>query len=58
MLMDYDNELLFDYQRVGEATTLFPLAYLIDTDGIIANIYVNSEPSVEELLAAINKLLP
>jgi hypothetical protein len=58
MIMDYDNELLFDYQQVGNSKVLFPLAYLVDATGIITNIYVDEEPPLDELLATIEALLP
>ena len=58
MLMDADDQLIYDYQRPGEAEVLFPLAYLIDADGIIQNIYVNAEPELEVLLEIIQSLLP
>lgn len=58
MLIDYDNELLYEYQRVGDSTVVFPLAYLVDADGIIANIYVDTEPALNDLLETIEAILP
>ena len=58
MLMDFDDQIIHDYQRPGEAEVLFPLAYLVAPDGIIANIYVNEEPELQNFLETIEALLP
>ena len=57
MLMDFDDQILHNYARPGEAEVLFPLAYLIDAGGIIQGVYME-EPQLGELLETIEALLP
>ncbi len=57
MVIDYDNVLLHQYARVGTAAPLFPLAYLIDKGGNIAEIYTTEEPPLDELSARVGELL-
>ncbi|MEC8023325.1 MAG: hypothetical protein VX223_05285 [Myxococcota bacterium] len=55
--MDFDDQILHNYARPGEAEVLFPLAYLIDAGGIIQGVYME-EPQLGELLETIEALLP
>ncbi len=56
-VVDYDNRLLNKYSRVGEASVIFPLAYLIDKNGVVQKIYMDSEPSHATLTADVTSLL-
>ena len=56
-LVDLDNEVLNLYARVGHAEVIFPLAYLVDKNGIIQKIYVDEEPSHAELDNDVTSLL-
>lgn len=57
MLIDFDNAVVDQYNRIGEQITLFPLGYLVDKKGIIRQIYRETEPALEDLRAHIDALL-
>ncbi len=57
MLIDYDNAVVDQYNRLGEGITLFPLGYLIDKRGKVRRIYKETEPSLGSLRAEIDALL-
>ena len=43
VLLDTDNTILDIFQQVGPDAILFPLAFLIDRDGVIRHVYNEKE---------------
>ncbi|MFT7621581.1 MAG: peroxiredoxin [Myxococcota bacterium] len=57
VIVDVDASLLDAYTRVGSGAPVFPLAYLIDKVGRIAEIYEMDEPLLTDLASRIEQLL-
>ena len=57
MIIDYDSRLLDAYTRAGTGVVLFPLAYLIDKNGVIRHIYEDEEPALQDVLNQLQALL-
>ena len=57
MILDLDSTILDLYGRVGEDVKLFPLGYLIDSQGIVRDVFTDEEPNAEILKSKIEELL-
>ncbi|NUN14577.1 MAG: hypothetical protein HUU55_13185 [Myxococcales bacterium] len=44
LILDIDDSALAQYQQLGGDALLFPLAYLVDKNGVIRHVYNVSEP--------------
>lgn len=44
LILDIDDKALSFYQQLGPDALLFPLAYLVDKNGVIRHVYNVTEP--------------
>ena len=57
MVLDVDEQAMNQYTQQGVPSVPFPLGYLIDKQGTVRHIYIDEEPSDEELTQHVEQLL-